>query len=154
MRPYVDGEFTYQVGDPVLMGHFFEKVRRQDDYIIYKDFMPEYISCQYSHLVLAARIHLTEINLKRGEPKIWKMSVADHDRIMETCISITHWYEWKLYATFDVDIVDMLLKCSKSKFGNISFVFKCNFCKLVYASMCFHIYSMCIHLYLRIPTIS
>ena len=43
MRPYVDGEFTYQVGDLVVMGHFFEKVRRQGDYIIYKYFMPEYI---------------------------------------------------------------------------------------------------------------
>ena len=48
MRPYVDGEFTYQVGDLVVVGHFFEKVRRQGDYIIYRDFMPEYISCQYS----------------------------------------------------------------------------------------------------------
>ena len=38
--PYVDGEFTYQVGDLVVMGHFFEKVKRQGDYIIYRDFMP------------------------------------------------------------------------------------------------------------------
>ena len=84
MRLYVDGEFTYQVGDLVVMGHFFEKVRRQGDYIIYRDLMPEYISCQYSHLVAAARIHLIEIKVKRGEPKRWKMSVADHDHIMET----------------------------------------------------------------------
>ena len=91
MRPYVDGEFTYQVGDLVVMGHFFEKVKRQGDYIIYRDFMPEYICCQYSHLVVAARIHLIEIKVKRGEPKRWKISVADHDRIMETCIPITHW---------------------------------------------------------------
>ena len=34
VRPYVDGEVTYQVGDLVMMGHFFEKVRRQGDYII------------------------------------------------------------------------------------------------------------------------
>ena len=27
VRPYVDGEFTYQVGELVVMGHFFEKVR-------------------------------------------------------------------------------------------------------------------------------
>ena len=52
--PYVDGEFMYQVGDLVVMGHFFEKVRRQGDYIIYIYFMPEYISCQYSHLVVEA----------------------------------------------------------------------------------------------------
>ena len=65
VRPYVDGEFTYQVGDLVVMGHFFEKVRRQGDYIIYRDFMPEYISCRYSHLVVEAWIHLIEIKVKR-----------------------------------------------------------------------------------------
>ena len=91
--PYVDGEFTYHVGDLVVMDHFFEKVRRQGDYIMYRDFMPEYVSCQYNYLVVAARIHLIEIKVKRGEPKRWKMSVADHDRIMETCIPITHWLD-------------------------------------------------------------
>ena len=69
VRTYVNGEFTYQVGDLFLMGHIFEKVRRQGDYIIYRYFMPEYISCQYSHLVVATRIHLIEIKVKRGEPK-------------------------------------------------------------------------------------
>ena len=44
VQPYVDGEFTYQVGDLVVMGHFFEKVRRQGGYIIYRYFMLEYIS--------------------------------------------------------------------------------------------------------------
>ena len=29
VRPYVNGEFMYQVGDLVVMGHFFEKVRIQ-----------------------------------------------------------------------------------------------------------------------------
>ena len=91
MWPYVDGYFTYQVGDLVVMGHFFEKVRRQGDYIIYIDFMPEYISCQYNHFVVAARIHIIQIKVKRGEPKRYKMSVVDHDCIMETCIPITHW---------------------------------------------------------------
>ena len=45
VRPFVNGELSYQIGDLVVMGHFFEKVR-QGDYIIYRDFMPEYISCQ------------------------------------------------------------------------------------------------------------
>ena len=98
MWPYFDREFTYQVGDLAVMGHFFEKVRRQGDYIIYRYFMPEYISCQYIHLVVVAHIHLIEIKVKRGEPKRQNMSVADHDRIMETCIPITHWSdELKLY---------------------------------------------------------
>ena len=73
--PYVDREFTYQVGNLVVMGHLFKKVRR---------------SGQYSHLVVAAWIHLIEMKVKRGEPKRWKMLVVDHDCIMETCIPITH----------------------------------------------------------------
>ena len=73
MRPYVNGKFTYQVVDLVVMGHFFEKVRRQGDYIIYRDFMLEYIPCQYSHLVAAYQIHLIEIKVKKGESKRWKM---------------------------------------------------------------------------------
>ena len=67
VQPYVDGEFMYQVGDLVVMGHFFEKVRRQGDYIIYRYFMPEYISCQYSHLVVAALIHLIEIKVNQRD---------------------------------------------------------------------------------------
>ena len=70
--------------------------------IIYRDSMPKYISCQYSHLVAAAWIYLIEIKVKSDEPKICKLLVADHDHIMEMCIPITHWLdEWKLYATFD-----------------------------------------------------
>ena len=88
--PYVNGEFTYQVGDLIVMGHFFEKVRRQGDYIVYRNLMPKYISFQYSHLVVEAQVHLIEIKVKRGEPERWKMSVDDHDCIMETCIPITH----------------------------------------------------------------
>ena len=38
----------------VLMVHFFEKVKKKGDYIIYRDFMPKYISCQYNHLVIVA----------------------------------------------------------------------------------------------------
>ena len=93
VRPYVDGDFTYQVGDLVVMVHFFEKVRRHGDYIIYRDFMHEYISYQSIHSVVAALIHLIEIKVKRGEPKRWKMSVADHDPITETGIPITHWQD-------------------------------------------------------------
>ena len=91
VRPFVDGEFSYQVGDLFVTGHIFKNVRRQGDDIIDRDFMPEYISFQYSHLVVATRIHLIKIKVKRGEPKRWKMSVSNHDRIMDTCTPITHW---------------------------------------------------------------
>jgi hypothetical protein len=66
----------------VVMGHFFEKVKKQGDYIIYKDFMPDYISCQYIHLVIVVHIHLTEIKVKTGDPRIWKMIDVDHEHIM------------------------------------------------------------------------
>ena len=75
------------------MGHFFEKARRQGEYIIYRYFMLEYLSCQYSHLVVADRIHLIEIKVNRGEPKRWKISVADHDCIIETSIPIINWLD-------------------------------------------------------------
>ena len=43
------------------------------------------ISCLDIYLVR----DFIEIKVKRGEPKRWKMSVADHERIIETCIPIT-----------------------------------------------------------------
>ena len=52
-----------------LMGYFFEKMENKSDYVVYSDFMLETISCQYSHLVIVAWIHLTEIKEKRGEPR-------------------------------------------------------------------------------------
>ena len=61
------------------------------DYFIYRDFMLEYISIQYSHLVMVAHISLIEIKVKEGEPRRWKMTDFDHERIMETCIPITLW---------------------------------------------------------------
>ena len=73
------------------MGHYFEKLKKHGNYIIYKYFKPMNISCQYSHLVVEARIQLIEIKVKSSEPKIWKMTKANHDRIMENCIHVTHW---------------------------------------------------------------
>ena len=53
--------------------------------------MPAYISFQYNHLVLEPWISLTEIEVKAGEPRIWKMTKFDHECIMDTCIHITLW---------------------------------------------------------------
>jgi hypothetical protein len=53
----------------VLMGHFYEKLKIKSDYIIYKDFIPYYISFQYSHLVIENQIQLMEIKVKRGESR-------------------------------------------------------------------------------------
>ena len=55
--------------------------------------MPEYISYQYNHLVVASQRQLIEIKVNMGELKRWKMLVADHDCIMEMCIPITHWLD-------------------------------------------------------------
>ena len=70
VRLYEDGKFTYQAGEMVMRGHFFEKVKKKGNYIIYRHFMLEYLSCQYSHLVIASRISLTEIKVNVGEPRI------------------------------------------------------------------------------------
>ena len=79
-----------QIGDAVLMSHVKKKMEKHGAYIIYRDFMHEYISCQYSHLVVTTWIHITKIKENRSEPKIWKMVEVDHDHIMETCIPMTH----------------------------------------------------------------
>ena len=93
VRPYQYGEFTYQTCNLVVMGHFFEKLKKRRNYIIYKYFKPKYLSCQYSHLAVVAWIQLIEMKVKSGEPKRWKMKKADYDRIMENCIPITHCLE-------------------------------------------------------------
>ena len=72
------------------MGHFFEKMKKHGNYIIYKDFKSGYISCQYGHLVVAARIQLIEMKVNISEPKRWKMTKVDHDHIIENCIPIIH----------------------------------------------------------------
>lgn len=91
MRSYEDGQFTYQAGEVVAMGHFFEKVTKQGDYIIDRDFMLKYISCQYIHLVIVVRISLMEIKVKAGEPKRLKVTDFDYEHIMDTFFHITLW---------------------------------------------------------------
>ena len=75
----------------VVMGHFYEKEKKHGDYFIYRDFMPEYISCQYNHLVIETGISLIEIKVKEGEPRRWKMTDSNHEHILETCIPIILW---------------------------------------------------------------
>ena len=97
VRPYEDGQFTYHIGDMVVMGHFFEKVKKHGGHIIYRYFMHEYISCQYNHLVVVAWISLTKIKAKAGETRRWKITESDHECIMETCTPNTHWpYEYMM----------------------------------------------------------
>lgn len=73
----------------VVMCHFFKKVEKKGDYIIYIDYIPEYISFQYNHLVITTWISLTKIKVKEGEQRIWKMIDSNHEHIMETCIPMT-----------------------------------------------------------------
>ena len=56
------------------MGNFFEKVKRQGDYIIYKYFMHDYISFQCNHLVIVSQIYLIEIKVKTSKLRRWKMT--------------------------------------------------------------------------------
>ena len=90
VQPYWDGEFTYQTRNLVVMGHFFENLKKHENYIIYKYFKLEYLSCQYSPLVVVSWIQIIEMKVQSSEPKRWKMTKADYDRIMENCFPITH----------------------------------------------------------------
>ena len=93
VRPYEDGKFTYQIGDMVLMGHFFENVKKQGGHITYRDFLLEYISYQYNHIVIAYPINLIEIKTKKGELMIWKMTESEHEGIMDNFIYMSHYID-------------------------------------------------------------
>ena len=53
--------------------------------------MPEYISCQYNHLVMSSQINFIERKTNKGEPRKWKMTESNHEHIMETIIPMIHW---------------------------------------------------------------
>lgn len=59
VKPYHNGDYTYQSGDMVLMGCFFEKVKKWVIILSIYFFMLEYISCQYNYLVIVVWIQLT-----------------------------------------------------------------------------------------------
>ena len=50
----------------VLMGHFFEEVKKFKDHIIFQDYQPEVIYAQYSHLVIATQLQLKQVKDRKS----------------------------------------------------------------------------------------
>ena len=58
LEDYNDHGFPYERGSVILKGYFFRETNQSGDFVYFEDYEPDSISCQYSHLVCAARIKL------------------------------------------------------------------------------------------------
>ena len=65
LEDYDDNEFIYDKGSIILKGYFFKQTHQIGDFVYFEDYEPDSISCQYSHLVCAARIKLIEFQSKK-----------------------------------------------------------------------------------------
>ena len=89
LQDYNDHGFQYDRGSIILKGYFFRQTHQSGDFVYFEDYEPDSISCQYSHLVCAARIKLIEVqSKKKSKIKKWKMSKSDHERIIEDGIPL------------------------------------------------------------------
>ena len=89
LQYYNDHRFQYDKGSIILKGYFFKQTRQSGDFVYFEDYEPDSISCQYSHLVCAARIKFIEVqSKKKSKIKKWKMSKSDHERIIEDGIPL------------------------------------------------------------------
>ena len=83
LQEYNDpSNYTYPISSMVLMGHFFEEVKKCKDHIIFQDYQPEVIYAQYSHLVIATRLQLKQVKSTKKRRQ-WRLSIDDHDAILE-----------------------------------------------------------------------
>ena len=86
---YGDNGFIYHKGSITLKGYFFQQTHQSWDFFYFQGYERDVISCQYSHLVCATHIKLIEIQSKKKlKIKKWKMSKADHVRIIEDGIPL------------------------------------------------------------------
>ena len=89
LQDYNDHGFQYDKGSIILKGYFFKQTRQSGDFVYFEDYDHDSISCQYSHLVCAARIKLIKVqSKKKSKIKKWKMSKSDHERIIEDGIPL------------------------------------------------------------------
>ena len=89
LQNYNDHGFQYDRGSIILKGYFFRQTNESGDFVYFEDYEPDVVSCQYSHLVCAARIKLIEVqSKKKSKIKRWKMSKCDHERIIEDGIPL------------------------------------------------------------------
>jgi hypothetical protein len=89
LEDFDDNGFIYERGSIVLKGYFFQETHQTDTHVHFQDYQSDVISCQYSHLVCATCIKLIEVqSRKKTKVRKWKMSKADHERIIEDGIPL------------------------------------------------------------------
>ena len=93
LEDYDDKGFIYERGSILLKGYFFQETYQTERDVHFKDYQPDVIWCQYSHLVCAAHIKLIEVNSnKKFKARRWKMSKVDHERIIEDNIPLLSYF--------------------------------------------------------------
>ena len=84
LEDYDDQGFIYERRSILLKGYFFQETHQTERDVYFKDYQPNVICCQYSHLVCVACIKLIEVKSnKKLKARRWKMSKVDHERIIE-----------------------------------------------------------------------
>ena len=93
LEDYDDKGFIYETGSILLKGYFFQETHQIESDVHFKDYKPDFICCQYSHLVCVARIKLIEVKSnKKLKARRWKMSKVDHERIPEHRIPLRSYF--------------------------------------------------------------
>ena len=83
LQEYNDpSNYTYLIGSTVLMGHFFEEVKKCKYHIIFQDYQPEVIYTQYNQLVIETRLQMKQVKCRKKQRQ-WRLSIDDHDAILE-----------------------------------------------------------------------
>ena len=93
IEDYDDRGFIYERESILLKCYFFQETYQTESEVNFKDYQPDVICCQYSHLVCAARIKLIEVKSnKKLKARRWKMSKVDHERIIEDGIPLRYYF--------------------------------------------------------------
>jgi hypothetical protein len=84
LEDFDNNGFISERGSIVLKGYFFQETHQTDTHVHFQDYQSDVVSSQYSHLVCAMHIKLIEVqSRKKTKVRKWKMSKADHERIIE-----------------------------------------------------------------------
>ena len=66
LEDYDDRGFIYERGSILLKGYFFQETYQIESDVHFKDYQPDVICCQYSHLVCTTRITLIEFKSNKN----------------------------------------------------------------------------------------
>ena len=93
LEDYDDKGFIYERGLILLKCYFFQETHQIESDVHFKEYQPDVICFQYSHLVCAACIKLIEIKSnKKFKARRWKMPKVDHERIIEDDIPLRPYF--------------------------------------------------------------